>query len=261
MIKKSAFHRIIFFIAISVSYISYKVVYHAFYEKRLNSGEKEIEAMYDVRYKKEVDYKFSEEGIAEAPFNSYLETTESSAQNSYFTSTSSKKIKKGKVDVRNPNSLVSKGSNSNNSLITKGQSGGVSPIVYEDDNFTTGGGGAIGGGADGSPIVYGGGGSDDNEISITGGGLSLNILSSPSSESGIQGSVSSNSGIGSASRVGISTTPSVGGTSNPTVQAPPPPPPPPVPLDTNSVIFILLGAATGVFVLLRDIRKGSKQTA
>ncbi len=266
MINKSAFHRIIFFIAISVSYISYKVVYQAFYEKTQTAEEKEVKLVSEIIEMQEVKYKFLEESSREAPYSAYLENTtiEAQQENPYFGA--SKKAKRSsKVDFRNPNYVVKKGftpsesSSPNNSMITTADV----PINSEDYTNVVNNNVIITGGAGDGSIVMSSG-SDDEQITVVDNtSLSLNILSTSESHAttgnGIQGSISSSSGIGSA-RVGISTTPS-GKPSNPTVQAPPPPPPPPVPLDTNSVIFILIGAATGVFVLLKDAKKGSKQTA
>jgi len=256
MIKKSTFRRIVFFITISVSYLSYRVVYHTFFDKKTHSDGIEIDAIASIHTKKSTPFKLVDDGSYEAPYSSSIENITTVQSGNFFSGVSNytKKTKKGsKIDVRKRGDYVT------SIQRPKSKSSGGGGGAAQDD-YASGNGGADGGSGGGvASSGGGGGGSDDGSSGMNSYGLALNTLSSPTSSSEVtDAAATSNSSSGA--RLGISTTPLVGAINNSqTVQAGPPPPPTnPAPLDTNSIIFILMGAVSGVFILLKDSKKKSQ---
>lgn len=277
MIKRSTFRRIMFFVAITVTYISYRVVQYAFYDNRMANGEREIKAVALFKEGKKLSSKIAIDGASpEVPYNTTIETSSSENSGTFFDLSIPKKARRNyriNVGQKTLISRKSSGSSSGSSMTGASESGGgySSSAGLTDNQYTgmdwgSGSSAGGGGGAGGNGVAIAssdGGGSEDG---TSGGGLELgNLTLNTATSASSSGNSGANSAGGSA-RLGISTTPSVGGTSNPTptVQGgggPPPPPPPPAPLDTHSVIFILMGAAMGLFILLKDSKKTSSKTA
>jgi len=259
MITKSVVQRIVFFIVITVSYFSYRVINQVFYEERKLNEERDLESVASLKIKKSLPFQHFDDGSPEAPYSLALENIiiQSNNNPSGVVGYYQKQRKTSKIDVHQKNIYVTH-SGKRSRAKSSGRAGttNAAPDDYATANSGNGVGSAGSGGGD-AGIASSGGGSDDLTIIDNVGGMSIPLFITTTTETGLGGAAS---GVnGGFARIGISTTPSVGGSTNSTTQAAPPPPPPnPVPLDSNSIIFIAMGATLGVFVLLKDSKKRSQ---
>src|SRR6185437_15085603 len=235
MIKKSTFNRIIFFVTISISYFSYRVIQNMFMERDQHDA-KEVHVAYHVRETYNAPFKKLDEISQEAPFSktidlNYLPTT------SYRSDLTLSKITRSNIDIIEINKSPKAGNSSHSAIAGGGSGYQQGNVSYDNYGGNYGGGSGGGAGSGDGSSAYAGDESSDEASDEIGGGLAFNLAfgSNTSSSASVTSSSSaasdpaSNSsarlGISASPPTGISTTPSIGGTSTPMVQGPPPPPP------------------------------------